>query len=137
LIGILFYLPGAVVAGLSFAAGHDGICRDTYGSRTCRQPSGALLGLAVLMYLAGIVIYYVIYCRKLGRTGQTWGRKAMGYKVVDKQTGQPIGAGKAFGRQLVKVVDALPCYLGYLWPLWDKEHQTFSDKLMGTYAIKV
>ncbi len=29
------------------------------------------------------------------------------------------------------------CYLGYLWPLWDKKKQTFADKIFGTYSIKV
>ena len=30
----------------------------------------------------------------------------------------------------------LPCYLGYFWPLWDPEKQTFSDKVMNTIAVQ-
>ena len=51
-------------------------------------------------------------------------------------TGPPIGAGLAFVRYLLNIVNALPCYLGYLWPLWDSHRQTFADKIMSTYVIK-
>ena len=41
----------------------------------------------------------------------------------------------SFVRQLAHVLDGLPCYLGYLWPLWDAKRQTFADKVIGTYVI--
>ena len=39
-------------------------------------------------------------------------------------------------RYLLNIVNAIPCYLGYLWPLWDSKRQTFADKIMSTYVIK-
>ena len=36
----------------------------------------------------------------------------------------------------INIVNAIPCYLGYLWPLWDAKRQTFADKIMSTYVIK-
>ena len=56
-------------------------------------------------------------------------------KLIGEQTGQPIGAGMSFVRQLAHIVDSLLCYLGYLWPLWDRKRQTFSDKIMSTVVI--
>ena len=57
-----------------------------------------------------------------------------------KPAGQPghvrIGGGLALARYLLNIVNAIPCYLGYLWPLWDSKRQTFADKIMGTYVIK-
>ena len=137
-MAIPFYIPGIVLFGASFAAGKDGVCHQPNGEfSSCREPKVSLLLLGILAFIAGIVVYYVIYCRKLGRTGQTWGRKAMGYKIIDKTTGLPIGAWKAFGRQLLGgFIDGI-CYLGYLWPLWDKENQKLSDKAMDTIAVKV
>ncbi len=56
-------------------------------------------------------------------------------KLIGEQTGQPIGAGMSFVRQLAHIVDSLLCNLGYLWPLWDRKRQTFSDKIMSTVVI--
>ena len=47
-----------------------------------------------------------------------------------------IGGGLTFARQLVHVLDALPCGLGYLWPLWDRENRTFADMIMSTRVFK-
>jgi uncharacterized RDD family membrane protein YckC len=138
LLAVPFYIPGFILMGVSFAKGHDAICTQTNGEiGSCREPNGGLLFLGFVALMAGVIAYYVMYCRKLGRTGQTWGRKTMGYKIIDKRTGQPIGAWRAFGRQIVSgFIDGI-CYLGYLWPLWDSEKQKWSDKIMDTIAVKV
>jgi uncharacterized RDD family membrane protein YckC len=134
---IPYVVPGAVLFAASMITGHDGYCTDATGmTNACRQPNGLVLGVAFLVYFGGFVAYYINYCRKLGRTGQTWGRKTMGYKVVDATTEMPIGAWKAFARMMVGGIDSLPCYLGYLWPLWDAKGQRLSDKIMNTRAVK-
>ena len=46
-----------------------------------------------------------------------------------------MGAGLCFVRQLAHFVDSLVCYLGWLWPLWDRRNQTFADKIMNTVVI--
>ena len=48
---------------------------------------------------------------------------------------QPIGPGWSFLRYVLHIVDAIPCYLGYFWPIWDSHKQTFADKIMHTYVI--
>jgi uncharacterized RDD family membrane protein YckC len=91
--------------------------------------------LGVLLYLAALG--WVFYNRYLeGTTGQSTGKKMAGTRLVRAQDGQLVGAGLAIGRAFVHVVDGLPCYLGYLWPLWDKQKQTFADKILGTLVIK-
>lgn len=42
----------------------------------------------------------------------------------------------AFVRALAHFLDALPCYIGFLFPLWDAKHQTFADKLCSTVVLK-
>jgi hypothetical protein len=49
--------------------------------------------------------------------------------------GQPMGGGMAFVRDLAHIIDALPCYIGYLFPLWDARRQTFADKIMSTVVL--
>ena len=75
-------------------------------------------------------------CLKQGRTGYSIGKGVVGIKLIKLDSGQPMGAGLSFVRQIAHVVDGLPCYIGYLWPLWDAKRQTFADKIMGSVVIQ-
>ena len=70
-------------------------------------------------------------------SGQTVGKKAMGIRVIDFRTGGSIGHGRAFIRWIGRYVSAIPCLLGYFWMLWDKEKQTWHDKLATTVVVPV
>ncbi|WP_267594451.1 RDD family protein [Carbonactinospora thermoautotrophica] len=87
--------------------------------------------LAVIMLAAGLWFAYME-----GTSGATIGKKLLKIRVLGEQTGQPIGFGMAFVRRLCHVVDSLPCYVGYLWPLWDEKKQTFADKIMKTVVVR-
>jgi len=69
-----------------------------------------------------------------GRTGQSWGKKALGLTMQRDGTGEPLGIWMAFVRDVAHYVDGF-FYLGYLWPLWDGKRQTFSDKLTKTVVV--
>lgn len=71
-----------------------------------------------------------------GKTGQSWGRKALGLRLVGEQSGQPIGALMAFVRDLAHFIDSIICFIGWLFPLWDAKKQTISDKLVKTVVVK-
>jgi uncharacterized RDD family membrane protein YckC len=87
---------------------------------------GALLSLAVFVWNT---------CLRGGRTGYSIGKGVLGIKLISEQTGQPVGAGQSFLRALCHVVDGIPCYVGYLWPLWDGRRQTLADKVRGTVVL--
>lgn len=82
----------------------------------------------------GLAIWNMIL--RQGRTGWSIGKQVIGIRLIGEQTGQPIGPGLTFVRMLCHVLDSLPCYLGYLWPLWDAKRQTFADKIMSTVVIE-
>ncbi len=133
LISLLFLVPAVVV----FIVGptERGTCTDFNGFETsCDVPTAATIGLGVLLYIGGFVVYAVIYVRMLGR-GATWGRKALSYRILDDRSMQPIGAGRAVGRYFATILSAMPCYLGFLWPLWDIENRTFHDMIVNSRAI--
>ena len=102
----------------------------------CRVPTGTSWALFAGLGALGVIGFLVLYCRKVGTTGQSWGHKVAGLRVVDAQTGSTIGGGRALGRYFARILSALPCYLGFLWPLWDARKQTFHDKIVGTVVVK-
>lgn len=100
---------------------------------------GDLPASAVPLMVVGGLLYLAFYvynwCIRQGRTGYTFGKTVVSIKVVDERTRQPIGGPMAFVRQLAHFVDALVCYIGYLWPIWDSKKQTFADKMMHTVVL--
>lgn len=71
-----------------------------------------------------------------GETGQSTGKKIAGTRLVREADGQVIGGGLGVGRFFLHILDAIPCYVGFLWPLWDPKRQTFADKIVKTAVIK-
>jgi uncharacterized RDD family membrane protein YckC len=94
--------------------------------------TAALIGLGALMSLAFQI--WNIYIRQ-GRTGASIGKNLLAIRLVNADL-QPIGPGWCFLRNLLHILDALPCYLGFLWPIWDSRKQTFADKIMSSYVIQ-
>jgi uncharacterized RDD family membrane protein YckC len=90
---------------------------------------GLLLSLAAL----GWTIYNRWY--QGGVTGQSLGKKVLHLRLVSEETGQPIGALMAFVRDICHIVDAIICYVGFLFPLWDAKRQTLADKIVRTVVV--
>jgi len=92
-------------------------------------------GLGGLLYVAALG--WAVYNAYLGgTTGQSTGKKIAGIRLLREQDGQVIGGGAGIGRYFVHILDAIPCYVGFLWPLWDAKKQTFADKIMKTVVVK-
>ncbi len=95
-------------------------------------------GPGFLYYLGGLyMLALAIYNRwyRGGTTGYTIGRGVAGVKLVKEATGQPIGMGMAFVRDIAHIVDSIICYVGWLFPLWDSKRQTLADKIMSTVVL--
>jgi uncharacterized RDD family membrane protein YckC len=127
----LLLLPGWLVVMIGFF-----LTAPSSGSRSRVASSGSAVGIVLLALGYALMIGLIIWNRwiRAGRTGQSWGKKVLGIRLVRESDGQPIGAGLAFGRDLAHVVDGF-LYLGYLWPLWDAKRQTFADKICSTVVL--
>jgi uncharacterized RDD family membrane protein YckC len=55
--------------------------------------------------------------------------------VVSEKDGRPIGFLMSIVRQIAHLVDSLICYIGYLFPLWDRKRQTIADKIVSTVCL--
>ena len=136
LVGLLFGLPAII----SFFVVPTEIQACTVNDEPglCELPTTAGWAIIALLGVVGMVAYLVMYARMVSATGQAWGHKAVGVRIVDSSTGGNISSGKAVLRLIFgHWVDGAVCYLGYLWPLWDKQRQTFADKIFSTYSIRV
>jgi uncharacterized RDD family membrane protein YckC len=96
--------------------------------------SGAGITLIFIGALTALAFQIWNLFIRQGRTGSSYGKSALRICVVDQNL-RVIGPFNAFLRYLCHILDALPCYLGYLWPLWDARNQTFADKIMHTFVI--
>lgn len=86
----------------------------------------------------GLLVGAVYFTAMIGSArGQTVGQMAMGIRVIDFNTGGPIGYGRAFIRWLVSLISAAVFLLGYLWMLWDKEKQCWHDKAANDVVVPV
>lgn len=73
--------------------------------------------------------------------GQTPGNRVAGIAVRDAQTGALVGFWRALLRWFVRfalyLLFVVPGMISDLWPLWDRQHQTFADKAAGTVMIRL
>ncbi len=91
----------------------------------------------MLAYVVGLVlsIGYLIYF--WSTTGQTFGKKAMGLKVVSAEHGGVLTAQEAGLRYVGYIVSSIPFSLGFFWIIWDPNHDGWHDKIAKTKVIKV
>ncbi|MEB3980429.1 RDD family protein [Mycobacterium sp. 663a-19] len=99
----------------------------------------SMFGLLVqgLAWLAILAYGVWNYGYRQGTTGSSLGKSVMKVKVVSEVTGQPLGFGMSLVRQLAHFVDAVICYIGFLFPLWDAKRQTLADKIMTTVVLPI
>jgi uncharacterized RDD family membrane protein YckC len=111
-------IPLGILAGIGGAIGGGG---------------GA--AVVIVAYLVGLGLFLWNQVFRQGRTGQSLGKQVVGIRLIREQDGQPVGPGMTFVRYLAHILDSIPCYIGYLWPLWDSKNQTFADKVCNTVVV--
>jgi uncharacterized RDD family membrane protein YckC len=96
---------------------------------------------AILVFVLGILISLGLWIWnrviRQGNTGQSIGKSALNIKLVGADTYQPTGPGKALLRDILRGIFDQACLLNSLWPLWDDKKQTWHDKIVNTYVVKV
>lgn len=69
-------------------------------------------------------------------TGWSLGRAVFGIAVVDRD-GSPMVPWRLLLRDAAHLLDTLPLFLGWLWPLVDRCGRTFADMVVGTEVLEV
>jgi len=102
--------------------------------------------LGFLAYLVVAFLYApLLMARDGARNGQTWGKQAVGIRVI-RNTGEPIGFGFAALREIVvkgflvgiasSIIPLIPWLLDVCWPLWDDENRALHDIVVSTHVIE-
>ena len=139
LIDYLYTLPGVVLIIFGSILAASGAQTVSRTGVVLNRGNSALVAFGSIIAIIGVAAYLGVFIYNLfivqGRTGQSWGKRHIGLRIIHEHTGVPLRMGMNFVRQLCHYIDGI-LYLGYLWPLWDYKRQTFSDKIMTTLVIK-
>lgn len=117
--GVATMIDGLLCVGLGFTA-------QWLGWSTQSLAYQAVTGAILLLYFG----YF-----DGSPSGQTVGKRLLGIRVMDFQTGAPLGFGRAAVRQLARGISALALGLGYWWMLWDPERRTWHDMLSDGVVV--
>ncbi len=92
----------------------------------------ALSGLIFLLY-AILILYYSLM--ESSKYQATLGKMALGLKVTD-MNGSKLDFGKAFVRNLCKIISSFIFYIGYLLAAFTEKKQALHDMIASTLVVK-
>jgi uncharacterized RDD family membrane protein YckC len=94
--------------------------------------SGKYQGAQGLNFVISIVYFAGLWTL----LGGTLGQKIFGMRVVDANTGQPIGIGKALLRYVGLFISFLVCFIGVIWVAFDARKQGWADKIASRVVVR-
>jgi uncharacterized RDD family membrane protein YckC len=132
----------AIAYGIAFGTADNNCTSDAVGYGVYCESNFSAIGVILLIagYIAALVYWIWNLGYRQGTTGSSIGKSVMKFKIVNEKTGQPVGFGMSFVRELLYWVGAGICF-GILWlvavlfPLWDPKRQTLVDKILTHVAL--
>jgi uncharacterized RDD family membrane protein YckC len=137
--GIIIGIPTAIVAGILVF----GFANVDSGAGIGGLVVASLLSLLVL---AAVAVLYapLLMMREGAKNGQTWGKQALGIRVI-RTSAEPFDFWTAAFREVVikgiavgiasTFVPFVPFLLDVLWPLWDDENRALHDFAASTRVV--
>lgn len=130
-------IPLAILFGVLALAG-GGLAASTSNSDQNTQTAGAAVfsGIFILFYLIAIAVSIGYWVYFWGTTGSTFGMRVLRLRVVDANTGGPIGIPRALVRWLMTIVNSWACYIGWIWVAFDPRKQGWHDKVANSVVLQ-
>jgi len=102
--------------------------------------------LGFLAYLVAAFLYAPLLMAREGEhNGQTWGKQALGIRVV-RDNGESMSFGWAALREIAvkglavtiasSIIPIIPWFLNFFWPLWDDENRALHDMICSTHVVR-
>lgn len=95
--------------------------------------STIILQQSMLLFL-GMTVRLLYTWLMVGRYGATFGKMAVGIKVVTAD-GQRVSYARAFARYWGEIVSQFTCNIGYLIAAWDEQKRTLHDHMCHTRVV--
>lgn len=80
-----------------------------------------------------LIIYSII---GTGVYGTSIGKKFFNLYVINSLGTKPSFVRAVLRESIGKILSGIPLGLGYAWAIWDKDKQTWHDKIGGTYVVQ-
>ncbi len=88
-----------------------------------------------MMLCIGFLLASVMWYVSMRRFGNTWGRLWVGIRIIDVHGNTPSLCKLAM-RELLKLISLFtPLIIGFLGIIWDKQKQSWYDKVTKTYVV--
>jgi uncharacterized RDD family membrane protein YckC len=143
------YLIDALVVGIPATAIFAGLIALGIGAGDSTGGIVAVVVTILVVTLAVVVVaflYAPLLMRRPGeRNGQTWGKQALGIRVI-RTNGLPFDLGSGVFREVVlkglgvgiasSFFMGVPAALNYLWPLWDDDNRAVHDIIAQTRVVR-
>jgi uncharacterized RDD family membrane protein YckC len=98
-----------------------------------------LVLMALLIPLVGPFVIPIAIAYFVGMwtwKGTTIGSLCLGIKII-RTDGRPVSFTVALVRSLSSLFSAFILFLGFLWSAWDREKQSWHDKIAGTLVVRM
>jgi len=135
--GLIIGIPFSILFGLLAAFGGLFASNSSSSNQSAQTAAFTLFGGAfLLLYLFAIVVSIGYWIYFWGTTGETLGMRLLRLRIVDANTGGPIGYGRAAIRLLMTFVNTWACYIGWIWVAFDPRKQGWHDKVANSVVIR-
>lgn len=134
--GLILGIPLTILLFIVIAIG-GALGSNTSNQNAQNAATGVVGGGLVLFYLlalVGVAAYQIYFW---GSSGQTIAMRLFHLRVVDANTGGPIGIGRAVVRWLMTIVNSWACYIGWIWVAFDARKQGWHDKVANSVVLQI
>jgi uncharacterized RDD family membrane protein YckC len=133
--GLILGIPLTIILVIFIAISGAAISATSSDQNAQNTTTGVASGIFLLFYviaLVGIAGYQIYFW---GTSGQTIAMRMFHLRVVDANTGAPIGIGRALVRWLMSLVNSWACYIGWIWIAFDARKQGWHDKVANSVVL--
>ena len=99
-------------------------------------PDARIMVAALLSICVNVLIQGTYTILLVSKYGATWGKMAVGLKVVT-ESGGPITLGRSVGRFFAEWLSSLTLTIGYIIAAFDQEKRALHDHVCSTRVLKV
>jgi uncharacterized RDD family membrane protein YckC len=100
------------------------------------DPSAAQNGRYQGASAFNLLVSFIYFAGLWTVMGGSLGQRILGMRVVDANSGAPIGFGKAALRWLGLIISFAVCFIGVIWVAFDARKQGWMDKIGGTVVVR-